>query len=62
MPDMPEKLLSVTQVAQMFQVHITTVRRWRRKGLLEGVKKGKGGRLLRFRESDVLELLKARNK
>lgn len=57
MSDIPEKLLTIHQVAAMFQVHITTVRRWRKAGKLAGVMRGKR---LRFPESEVLALLTKR--
>lgn len=58
MPDIPEKLLTIHQVAAMFQVHITTVRRWRKAGRLAGVMRGKR---LRFLESEVEALLAKRD-
>ena len=57
MPEIPEKLLTLAQVAQMFQVHITTVRRWNKAGKINGVMKGKR---LRFKENEILELMRSR--
>lgn len=52
---MPPRLLTSRQVAEMFNVHPSTVGEWQDKGRLRGIKTPGGQR--RFREDDVLALL-----
>ena len=52
----PEKLLTARQVADLLQVHITTVRRWSRNGMLKSYRLGcRGDR--RYRQNDVFVFL-----
>jgi len=53
-----EKLLTARQVANLLQVHITTVKRWSRSGMLKSYRLGSRGDL-RYREADVLAFLNA---
>ena len=55
------KLLTARQVAEFLQVHITTVRRWSRNGVLKSHQIGyRGDR--RYSEADVLGFLVLRDK
>ena len=55
---MKEKLLTTEEVAELLRVHHTTVRRWLRKGEIQGIKIG---RLWRIKESE-LDLIEHKNK
>jgi len=52
-----EKLLTVREVAKLFQVCERTIREWLSLGIIEKVQIP-GIRAVRFRESDILKLLK----
>jgi excisionase family DNA binding protein len=51
-----ERLLNVYEVANVLQVHPTTVRRWQKKGELKSYRLGPKGSL-RFRKEDVLKFV-----
>lgn len=50
-----ERLLTIRDISEIFQVHRRTVHRWINDNLLKSLKLG-GSR--RFKESDVLSLIK----
>ena len=55
------KMLTVTEVASILNLHSNTVRRWEKKGLLSSYSIGPGNNL-RFRQDDILDFLnKSRN-
>ena len=56
MPSVPEALLTPKEVAAVYRVEPRTVQRWAKSGLIESVPTP-GGRLKRFRASDVEALL-----
>jgi len=53
---LPEKMLSVKQVASILSVHPSTVRRWEREGLLKAYRIGPR-RSLRFAGGDILDFV-----
>jgi excisionase family DNA binding protein len=53
---LPERMLSVKQVASILSVHPNTVRRWEREGLLKAYRVGPRGSL-RFAKDDVLDFV-----
>lgn len=55
-PDQPVRLLYAHEVARLFRVNSKTVRRWAVKGLIKSVRTPAGQ--CRYREADVLELLR----
>jgi len=58
---MPQKMLTVKEVASILNIHSNTVRRWEREGLLKSYSIGPR-RFLRFRQEDILDfLVKSRN-
>jgi excisionase family DNA binding protein len=54
-----ERLLTPAEVAVMLRVDPSTVSRWHRQGLIEGIRTPGGHR--RFRESDVRALMTVSN-
>jgi excisionase family DNA binding protein len=52
-----EKLLTIEQLSELLQVKLSTIYQWTHTGFIPHVKLG---RLVRFRESDVLEWIKKR--
>jgi len=54
---MEDKLIPTKKAAELLSVHVQTLYRMRREGLIEAVKIGSGGRNIRFRESDILKYL-----
>jgi len=54
--ELPEKMLSVKEVASILSVHPSTVRRWEREGLLEAYRIGPR-RSLRFAGGDILDFV-----
>lgn len=53
-----EKLLTSEQLAEMLQVKLSTIYQWTHTGFVPFIKVG---RLIRFRESDVVKWLEKRN-
>lgn len=49
---MPERLMGITEAAELLGVHIETVRRWADKGLIPVVRLPSGHR--RFRRADLV--------
>lgn len=47
-----DRLLTTKEVATVFRVHARTINRWARSGLIKAITTP-GGRLRRYRESDV---------
>jgi len=58
---LPQKMLTVKEVASILNIHTNTARRWEKKGLLKSY--GIGPRhSLRFKQEDILDFLdKSRN-
>jgi len=54
--ELPERMLSVKEVASILGVHPGTVRRWERKGLLKAYRIGPR-HSLRFDQGDILDFL-----
>lgn len=54
--DKEDRLLKPSEVSRMFRVHSKTVTRWASSGRIGSIRTPGGHR--RFRESEVLELLK----
>jgi len=52
----PERMLTVKEVASILNIHPNTVRRWEKKGLLQAYGIGPR-RSLRFRQEDILDFL-----
>jgi len=53
---MPQKMLTVKEVAFILNIHSSTVRRWEKGGLLKSYGIGPR-RFLRFRQEDILDFL-----
>jgi len=53
---MPQRMLTVKEVASILNIHSNTVRRWEKKGLLKSYGIGPR-RFLRFRQEDILDFL-----
>ena len=54
-----EKLLTATQIAELLQVKESTIRDWTHTNFIPYIK---FGRLVRYKESDILEWLEKRSK
>ncbi len=52
----PDKLLSINEVARLFDVHVETLRRWDNEGKLKAVRIGKLGHR-KYKRSDIDKLL-----
>lgn len=61
MKDKSDRLLSIREVAELFGVDISTVRRWDEAGHLRSVRVGERGHR-RFRQADISRLLDQRPK
>lgn len=57
--DTDERLVGIREVADLFAVDISTIRRWERAGHLTSVRVGERGHR-RFRQSEIEGLLEAR--
>jgi len=58
---MPQKMLTVKEVASILNIHPNTVRRWEKKGLLKSYSIGPR-HSIRFSQEDILDFLdKSRN-
>jgi excisionase family DNA binding protein len=55
----PERLLGIREVADLFGVDISTIRRWEQAGYLRSVRVGQRGHR-RYHLADVEELLESR--
>jgi len=53
----PDKLLTIKEVADLFNVHVETLRRWDKEGKLKAVRIGKLGHR-KYKKSDIDKLLK----
>jgi predicted DNA-binding transcriptional regulator AlpA len=53
---MPQKMLTVNQVASILNIHSSTARRWERKGLPKSYSIGPR-HSLRFRQEDIIDFL-----
>ena len=53
---MPQRMLTVKEVASILNIHTNTVRRWVRKGLLESYSIGPR-HYLRFNQEDIFDFL-----
>jgi len=53
---MPQRMLTVMEVASILNIHSSTVRRWEKEGLLKSYGIGPR-RFLRFRQEDILDFL-----
>ena len=60
MKNEPDRLLGIREVADLFGVDISTVRRWDDAGHLSSVRVGKRGHR-RFRQEDIRRLLESRS-
>jgi len=50
--DLPEKMLTVSDVAHLLNVHPSTVRRWEKEGQLKSYRFGAKG-IIRFKREDI---------
>jgi len=55
----PDRLLGIREVADLFGVDISTVRRWEQAGYLRSVRVGQRGHR-RYHAADIQELLESR--
>ena len=55
----PDPLLGIREVANLFGVDISTIRRWEQAGYLRSVRVGQRGHR-RYHASDIQELLESR--
>jgi excisionase family DNA binding protein len=53
---MPQRMLTVKEVASILNVHSSTVRRWESEGLLKSCRIGRR-HIIRFNQEDVLDFL-----
>ena len=53
---LPQRMLSVQEVASFFHIHPNTIRRWTKKGLLKSYSIGPQ-HSLRFKQEDVIDFL-----
>jgi excisionase family DNA binding protein len=58
--DSPERLLGIREVAGLFGVDISTIRRWEHAGYLRSVRVGQRGHR-RYHAADIQELLESRS-
>lgn len=56
MIETPERLLGIREVAELFSVDISTIRRWERAGYLRSVRIGVRGHR-RFRQQEIQRLM-----
>lgn len=56
---MTDRLLTVQQVAELLQVKLSTIYKWTHEGSIPHLKLG---RLVRFREDDILEWLRDKDR
>jgi excisionase family DNA binding protein len=55
----PDRLLGIREVANLFGVDISTIRRWEQAGYLRSVRVGQRGHR-RYHAADIQELLESR--
>ena len=55
-----QKLLKLSEAAEMLNVHPNTLRKWDKKGLLKAVRFGERGDR-RYKKEDILKLTKNKN-
>jgi len=53
---LPDKMLTVSDVAQMLNVHPSTVRRWEKEGQLQSYRFGAKG-IIRFKREDIFNFI-----
>jgi excisionase family DNA binding protein len=56
-----ERMLTVSEVADLLRVHSSSVRRWQKSGELKSYRLGSKGSL-RFKNEDILSFLQAANR
>jgi len=58
--DLPEKMLTVSDVAHLLNVHPSTVRRWEKEGQLQSYRFGARG-IIRFKREDIFNFISQAN-